>query len=133
MDLEPVRFIFRSYLGGYSAARPEPGGNLHPARPAGTAQVVQDIVCQCLVKNALIAVALHIELQALQLDAQFVGTILDNNLAEVGLARPGADARKFRASDCYTVVSLGMGIVEQLQFWLFTHFVEPRKNPAKLI
>jgi len=127
-----VQFIFRKYLCGDSAARRKPRGYLHPSRFALACQIIQYIICQRLVKDTFVPIALHIEFQTLQLYAKFIGTVFDNNLTEVRLSGFWADARKLRAVDCNCVVPLRAGVVEQFELWLFTHF-RPRKNSTEPI
>jgi hypothetical protein len=81
------------------------------------------LICQRLIKNAFIAVALHIELQTFEFYAGFIGAILDCYFAEVGLGGFGADAGKFGAADGNTIITLWGGVIEQFQLGLFAHFL----------
>jgi len=123
-----VFFIFRNYLCGYSTPRTESRGNFHPSRFASRSQIIQDIVCQSLVKNAFIAVALHVEFQALQLDAEFVRTVFDDNFAEIWLARARTNAGEFRTSYGDTVIPLKTRIIKYIYLERFVHCVTPRKK-----
>jgi hypothetical protein len=72
---------------------------------------------------------LHIEFKALQFDAGLIGTIFDNNFTEIRLSRFWAEAGKFRASDCYTIVPLRAGIIEYFYFYQSAHYLAPLTNP----
>ena len=93
----------------------------HASRFAGATEIVQDVIGQCLVKNASVTKALHIDLQTLEFNAGLVGTVLDGDLTEIGLARLGTDTGKLRASNCDGIVSLGIGVVKQFDFRVFSH------------
>jgi len=117
-----VGFIFRNYLCGYSTPRSKPRSNFHPTGFACLSQIIQYIVCQSLIKDAFIAVALHIEFQALQLDAGFLRTVFDDDFAKVGLACTRTNARKLGTSYGYTIVPFRARIIKQFYFRAFAHY-----------
>ena len=78
-------------------------------------QVVEDRVGDVLVKNALVAEALQVELQALQLDALLVGRVRDRERAEVGLAGLRAHRRELRRDDLDLVIAVGKLVFERFQ------------------
>ncbi len=100
-------------------------GNFHPARFTYFNQIIQNFICEGLVKNASGAVALHIKFQAFKLDAFFIRTVFDGNLSEIRLAGLGAKACEFRASYRDAIVPLPFGIVKQFNLGLLIHIIEP--------
>ena len=74
----------------HSAPRCEAAGYLHRSRRQCRDQVVQDAVDHVFVEYALVAKALEVGLQALQLDTKGVGNVLDLDRAEVRLPGLGA-------------------------------------------
>jgi len=119
------------YLGGNSAARSEFRSNLHPSRAACTGEVVEYIICEGLVKDSFVTEALHIELEAFQLDTYFIGAVFDYNLAEIRLAGFWAEAGKFGAVDGDGVIALGARVVKKLKFVFFAHLLSLAKASLK--
>ena len=101
--------------GADAAAGREGGHQRHAPRLDHGHQVVENAVGHVLVKNALVAELLQIELQAFQLDALAAGTIGERQRAEIGLARLGADRRELGADDLDRIVAVGKLIVKGFQ------------------
>src|SRR5581483_9172679 len=78
--------------GGDAAARGEGPHDLAAPRRARLDEVVEQPIDDRLVEAALGAVALQVELEGLQLDAQLIGDITEGDGAEVGLAGLGTQA-----------------------------------------
>ena len=80
----------------HPAARAESACNAHPPRPDSTNQIVQYAVDRVLVLYALVAKALEIELEALELHAKTVRNVFYLYLPEVRLTGLGAEAGELR-------------------------------------
>ena len=78
-------------------------------------EVVENAVGDVLVENALVAKALQIHLQALQLDALLVGRVGERERAEIGLAGLGTNRRELGADDFDDVIAAGKLVVECFQ------------------
>ena len=102
-------------FGGDAAAGAEVADDSHATGFTARRQIVENIVCQLLVEDAFVAVALEIELEGFKLKAELVGAIRDMDGAEIGLTGLGAEAGKFRTIDLDIIVPLGMGILESFQ------------------
>ena len=109
------------HLCGDPTAGREPRYDRHASRLAGATEIVQDVIGQCLVKNASVAKALHIDLQTLEFNAGLVGTVLHGDLTEIGLARLRTDTGKLWAANRDGIVSLGIWVVEQFDLRVFCH------------
>jgi len=79
-------------------------------------EVVENPIDDVLVKHAVVSERLEIELQALELHAQFIGDVLDVDLTEVRLTRLGTKRRKLRSCMVYYIVPLRMRIGERFQY-----------------
>jgi hypothetical protein len=107
-----LRFILSDDLGGYASTGGKSRGYFHPSRSALAGQVVQYSIGKGFVKDALAAVTLHIEFEALEFDTKLVGTILDDDFAEIGLTCPRTNACELRTSNGDTIIPLGTRIIE---------------------
>ena len=65
-----------------------------------------------IIKNAFIAIALHIEFQALKFDTEFIRAVFDDNFAEIRLACARAEAGELRAAYSNGVISLRSRVIE---------------------
>ena len=97
---------------GDAAAGAEGGFDFQEGRFDHGDEVVEDRVRDVLVEDSLVAVTLQVVLQALELDALFVGRIRDRDSAEVGLASFGADRGELRGLDFDLVIAVGELILE---------------------
>src|ERR1700712_4686937 len=86
--------VLHHHVGVDAAAHVPLGRDAREARLGGGHDVVEDGVGHLLVERALVAVAPHVHLQALQLDAQLVADHVDGEVREVGLAGQRAVARE---------------------------------------
>ena len=88
---------------------PRGEGANHPAapRPAGGHEIVEQAVDDGLIEDALLAVALEVEFQRLQLDTGSRRRVGEGDGAEVGLPRLGAEAGELRADDLNGVIAPG--------------------------
>src|SRR5262245_2216026 len=100
--------MYDRYARGDSAARRKGGDQLHPPRLKGGHQVFQDPISDILVENSLVAKALQIHLQALELDALPIGRIGKRERPEVGLARLRANRSELRANDLDHIIATGI-------------------------
>jgi hypothetical protein len=66
------------------------GSNPDPAGVEEGFEIVKDLACEGFMEGAHVAPGMNIQLEALQLDAQRLGHILEHNGSEVRLARLGA-------------------------------------------
>src|SRR5690606_3643052 len=96
------------------AARGKGARDAHAPGAAGGDQVVEDAVDGRLVEDALVAVALQVELQRLELDAGSGRGVGDEDLAEVGLSGLGTHRGELRTADLDLVVAFGTGVREGL-------------------
>ena len=80
---------------GKAAARCELAADDTPFRVNRGDNVLEDFVDRVFVKNAQAAVSQQIHFQGLELDAVFLGHVLDGDGAEIGQARFGAHGRVF--------------------------------------
>ena len=67
-----------------------------PTRSAGLDDVIQDFVDQMFVKNPDIPVKHQVIFKGFELNANFVGDIIDFDCGKIGQARFWADTGKFR-------------------------------------
>lgn len=104
--------MFRHHVGEDAAAHVEAGGQAHVAGLGGLDQVVEDAVGDVLVEMALVAEAPDVELQALQLDADLVGDVVQGQDGEIRLPGLGAEAGEFRNLHVDLVIPVGSGIRE---------------------
>lgn len=78
-------------------------------------EVVHDSVGDRFVENAFVAERLQIHFQTLQLDANFVGHVAENDRAVVGLVRFGTHRREFGTMMFDGKVSRRAGVIENLE------------------
>lgn len=114
-------FIFRLNACRYPAPRRKARRYLHPSWPAGTAQILENLICQGFVKDTPVAVALHIKLQRFQLDASFIWAVLNCYLPKIRLTGSRAHTGKLRTAYRNMIISLRIRVVEQLKADFFTH------------
>ena len=81
------------HVGVDAAAHIPLRGHADEARRDRLDDVVEHRVGDLLVERAFVAVAPEVQLQALQLDAEFVGHDVDAEVREVGLARSAGTGR----------------------------------------
>lgn len=117
----PLHSGFGRYFGGDAAARRKACGHFHASRAAGVGEVVEDVVGEPLVEDALVTVTLHVEFETLEFNAEFVGAVFDDDLAEVRLAGLRAQAGKFRAPDGDGVVPPRAGVIKKLELVFIRH------------
>ena len=78
-------------------------------------QVLHDDVDTILMEIAVVAEAEQVELQALALDHALARDIVDNDMAEVGLARLGTQRGELGAIERHHIVVLGVLVLEGLK------------------
>lgn len=105
-----------------AAAGGEGGDELEATGLENGDEVVEDAVGDVLVEDALVAEALEVHLQALQLNALLFGRVRECERAEIGLAGFGADRGEFGTDDFDDVIAAGKLVVEGFQevagiFW----------------
>ena len=81
----------------------------------GCDEVVEDPVREGFVINALVAIALQVEFQGLELETFLVGAIADGDRCEIGLAGLGTEAGEFRTLDFDLVIPLRGRIIKRFQ------------------
>src|SRR6185436_16074094 len=98
-------------------AAPDVEAALHPEPPRRERahEVVEDLVRHLLEEMALVAERPDVELERLQLHAQPVGHVADDDGAEVRLARDRAQRRVLRTDVADPVVALGRRVRERLE------------------
>ena len=84
--------VLDHHVGIDAAAHVPLGRDAQKARVDGLDHVREDVVGHLLVEGALAAVAPHVHLQALELDALLVGDAVDREVREIGLAGQRAEA-----------------------------------------
>ena len=107
--------VLRFYDGMDTAPDKKVTFNFHLARLAGFDQIVQDFVGHGFVKGAFIPVTPEIELEALQLHAEFVRDVGNPYDCKIRLAGFWADTGKFRAVKADFVVAFWTGVGEDLK------------------
>jgi hypothetical protein len=100
---------------GDAAARRERADDPAAARLAGGHEVVEQAVDDRFVERTLVAIALQVELEGLQLHAAGGRGVGEGDGAEVRLARLGAQAGELGADDLDGVIAAGLGVGERLQ------------------
>ena len=100
------------------AARIEIRLQLHPHRVGRRHQVIEDAVGHLLMGDGLIAVAVHVQLDRLELHHPGAGLIDQAQHGEIGIAGEGALAGELRQLDRHLVGAAGPGIVKADQFRL---------------
>jgi hypothetical protein len=100
---------------GNAAARGESADDAAASRPAGRHEVIEQAIDEGFVKHALVAVALEVELERFQLDAQRAGRIGERNGAEIGLAGLGTETGELGADDLDSVIASRLRIGEGFQ------------------
>lgn len=94
------------------AARVEIGFQLHPDRIGGGHQVIEDAVGHLLMGDRLVAVAVHVKLDRLQLHHPRPGLVEQAQHREIGVTGEGALAGEFRQLDRHLIGAAGPGVVE---------------------
>ena len=84
-----VIWVLTCDRGADSAAGSPLAGEGHLPWGTGLDEVVQNLVRDGLVEDALVAIALQVELEALEFDARAVGDVGDVDGAEIGLVPRG--------------------------------------------
>jgi hypothetical protein len=108
-------------LGCNAAAGGELRGDPHPPGAAGRNKVIEDIVGQPFIEDALVAETLHIVFETLEFNALLVWYILNRDLPEIRLSGLWTDAGKLRAVDRDGIVPAGAGVVEEFESRFFVH------------
>jgi len=85
---------------------------LHPDRIGSRHQVIEDAVGDLLMGDRLVAEAVHIQLDRLQLHNPGPGLVNQAQHREVGIAREGALAGEFRQLDRHLIRAPEAGVVE---------------------
>src|SRR6476660_4859993 len=98
-----------------AAANREIADHRHAPRVDRVDQIVEDLVGDRFVKDALVAEFDQIVLQRLELDARGIGHVGDSDLAEIGQPRLGANRRKLRALNRDLVVALRARVGKRLE------------------
>ena len=100
------------------AARIEVGFQLHPHRISGLDQVIQDAVGDLFMGDRLIAVAVDVELDRLELHYPRTGLVNQAQHGKIGIAREGAFAGELGQLDRHLVGATGARVVkaDQLGF-----------------
>src|SRR5262249_42570683 len=98
-----------------AAARGEVADDRHAPRGAGGDEIVEDLVGDRLVEDALVAELEKIVLQRLQLETPLVGDVGDADLAEVGQPRLWTYRRELRVPDRDLVIAARLRVRERLQ------------------
>lgn len=93
----------------------ELGGKAQTARLHDGNEIVEDRVRQPFVKNALVAVRLEVEFQALKLDAQLVGDELERQRPVVGLTRLRAERRELGADVRDDIIPFRARVVKEFE------------------
>ena len=78
------------------AARVEIGFQLHPDRIGGRHQVIQDAVGYLFMGDGLVAIAVHVKLDRLELDHPWARLVDQAQHREIGVTGEGALAGEFR-------------------------------------
>src|SRR4051794_34996515 len=98
-----------------AAADGEVSYNGHRSRVQLGDAVVENLIHNGLVKDALVAEGKVVELQALHLDAFLVRRVGQRDGRKIGLAGDGADAGEFGEGEFDLVVALGARVVEGVE------------------
>ncbi len=110
--LAPLRdstgLIFTRHPRRNPAPRREGPNHFAAARPACRHEIVEQAINDVLVENPLVAVALQIEFEGLQLHAQLRWCVGEGDGAEIRLARLGTEARELRTDDLDGVIAAGV-------------------------
>lgn len=100
---------------GYAAARCKQPGDLDVLGVHQAAQVLHNDIDAIFVKITVVAERKQVELQALALDHLGTRDIRDDDFAEIGLSRLGAQRRKFGAGEGHEIFVVGMLIVKSFK------------------
>ena len=98
-----------------SSAGSKVGGYAQKAWFQNARKIVENLIRQPFVKDALVAVRLEIELQALELDAELVRDIFERDRAVVRLTRLRTEGRKLRTYVRYEIIAARIRVVEAFQ------------------
>ena len=109
-----VAVIGERYYGN-TAAGHEYSSYFEIARLHEGHEVLHDDVHAVFVEVAVVAEAEEVELEALALDHEAVGDVVDDYLAEVGLVSLGAERSELRAGECDKIVVLRMLVFESFE------------------
>src|SRR5439155_10007689 len=100
---------------GDAAAWREGADDATAHRPAGGHEIVEQAIDQGLVEDALVAVALQVELERFQFDAALGGRVGEGDGAEIRLPRLRTDAGEFRTDNFDAVIPAGKRVGKRLQ------------------
>ena len=98
------------------AAGVEIGFQLHPNRIGGRHEVVKDAVGDLFMGDRLVAVAVDVKLDRLELHHPGPGLVNQTQHREIGVAGEGALAGEFRQLDRHLIGPAGPGVLERDQF-----------------
>src|SRR5215471_7545136 len=108
-------------LGGDRRAQPPPrregGDDFHLPGTTSRDEVFEDAIGHMLVKHAVIAEALQVQLERFELDAQPVGDVSNRQLSEIGLTGLGADRRELRTDRFDRIIAVRELVFESLQLF----------------
>lgn len=99
----------------YAAARPEFPRDRGSSGLDGLDNVVEDAIDGFLMKYVAVAEGEQVELQRFALEAELAGNVIDDDTAEVRLARDRAEGGELRAIELDAVVPGAVDVVESLQ------------------
>src|SRR5512138_427428 len=103
------------HRGGDPAAHVEARFEAHQPRLRRAHQIIEDAVGHRLVECAFVAIGPDVELERLQLDAQAIGHVIENQRGEIRLSGHRTDAGELRNFHVDPVVAIARGIGERLE------------------
>src|SRR5690606_26669709 len=113
---------------GDAAACREGARDGHTPGGAGADEVVEDLVGDGLVEDALVPELEHVIIEGLEFDTAIRQHILDADHGEIGQPRLRADRRKLRAADIDLVLAAWTGVGEGLDLDSHKAIVYPTIN-----
>lgn len=108
---------------GDTASDSKPSGHTHPARVASSGELVEQAICDRLVKNPLISEGMVIVLERLELNALGVRDVFKIDRCKIWEAGFRANTSEFGAGMGDCVVPVGGRIWKSLQNFM-THVLE---------
>ena len=91
------------------------GLDRHPPGPRRLREIIEDLVRDRFMKGTLIAVTPEIKLQALELDAEFIGDVGNADHCEIRLPGLRTEAGKLRAFQVDLILAARLGVPEYLE------------------
>ena len=105
--------------GMHIAARVEISHQLHPARASSRHQIIKNAIDHFLMGDGLIAPAIYVELEGLELKHFGPRLVSELQPGEVGITREGALAGEFRQADGHVIGSTLTRILKTDQLCFF--------------